>query len=185
MEAAMARVPLVRPEEATGSTRDTLERQQARTGYALNIARALANLPPAMERVFGLAGWVLSESPLDPVLRELAILTVGRLTGATYEYEHHVEMALRVGVTRGQVAALNEWAASPLFDACQRAVMRYAWQATAYVRVADSVAEAVRQHLNDEQFMALVVTVACYNMVARILEPLQVELEEEFIQGRQ
>jgi AhpD family alkylhydroperoxidase len=180
----MARVPLVDPATATGEIGETLRRQQERNGYALNIIRALANLPPLVSGVAGIAGYLLRDSPLDPVLRELAILTVGRLTDAAYEFEHHVDMAGRAGVTPEQISALADWASSPCFDDCQRAVMRYAWQATERVRVADAVVDDVRRFLNDEQFMALVATVACYNMVARILEPLQIELEPEFLNSR-
>ncbi|HEY7296141.1 MAG TPA: carboxymuconolactone decarboxylase family protein [Dehalococcoidia bacterium] len=158
-----------------------MDRQQAERGYVLNLYRALANSPGLLRSFGGLGGYLRNGSKLDPALRELAILTVGRLTEAPYEFEHHVEWALRAGISREQVGALGNWAASPLFDERQRGVMRYAWQATEQVRVADEVADAVRQFLDDEEFTDLVAVVAFYNMVVRVLEPLQITLEEAFV----
>ena len=47
--------------------------------------------------------------------------------------------------------------------------------------MADAVVEAVRGFLDDECFTDLVAVVAFYNMVVRVLEPLQITLEDEFL----
>ncbi len=56
-------------------------------------------------------------------------------------------------------------------------MIRYAWQVTERVHVADSVVDGVRAFLSDSEFFDLVATVAFYNLVVRVLEPLQIELE--------
>ena len=41
-----------------------------------------------------------NHTKLDPRLRELALMTVGRIAGAEYEFVHHWNIALNVGVRR-------------------------------------------------------------------------------------
>jgi alkylhydroperoxidase family enzyme len=50
-------------------------------------------------------------------------------------------------------------------------------QLTREVSVEDSVFDAVKQHLSPREIVELVTTVAYYNMVARFLEGLQIDLE--------
>src|SRR5437763_17052026 len=116
----MPRVPSRDPHEVPDDIRALMERQQAERGYVLNLYRALGNSPELLRRVSGLGGYLRNESSLSPALRELAILTVGRLAQARYEFDHHTEHALKAGVTPEQIAALDAWASSPLFDDRER-----------------------------------------------------------------
>ncbi|HZQ35297.1 MAG TPA: carboxymuconolactone decarboxylase family protein [Dehalococcoidia bacterium] len=177
----MPRVPYRDRDAVPDDIAQIMDRQLAERGYVLNLYRALANSPGLLRAFGGLGGYLRNGSRLDPALRELAILTVGRLANAPYEFQHHVEWAKRAGISDEQIAALGAWASSPLFDERQRAVMRYAWQATEQVHVADDVAQAAHELLDDECFVDLVAVVAFYNMVVRVLEPLQITLEDEFL----
>jgi alkylhydroperoxidase family enzyme len=55
--------------------------------------------------------------------------------------------------------------------------MRYAEEATREVRVREGTFSALRVFLDTRQIVELVQVVAYYNMIVRILEPLNVELE--------
>jgi len=116
---------------------------------------------------------------LDPKLRELALMTVGRLAGAEYEFVHHWNISLQVGVERGQLDHLAEFETSPLFNQHERAVMRYAAEATQNVKVADATFEALREFLDNRRIMELVMNVGFYNAVVRVLVPCEVELEPD------
>ena len=116
---------------------------------------------------------------LDPKLRELALMTVGRLTNAEYEFTHHWNLSLRVGVRHEQLEHLAEFEKSPLFNEQERAVMRYAAEATQNVKVSDATFDALRKFLDTRRLMDLVQNVAFYNMVVRVLVPLGVEVEPE------
>ena len=55
---------------------------------------------PGMARVFnGIGGYIRFESKLDPRLRELAILQVGRPERSEYEFIHHVKIGREFGVS--------------------------------------------------------------------------------------
>lgn len=174
----MARLPYRDRDELPEEYRylfDNLSRESGRVG---NIFRAMAHSPRLLHQFMRLGSDLRYRTRLDPRLRELAILTVGRLTGAVYEYVHHLALARRVGVTDEQIAGLPVWERHPAFGEQERAVIRYAEAVTRDIRVPDAVWQAVRAFLDEEQMVELTLTVAFYNLVVRFLEAIQVELED-------
>ena len=120
------------------------------------------------------------ELSLGPRLRELAICVVARATGAEYEFHHHAPDFERAGGSAAQVAALDDpdaAAASSLFDALERNVIRYALASTREVRVSQAVFEPLKAELSPTELVELVAVVAGYNMVARFLVALEVQHE--------
>jgi alkylhydroperoxidase family enzyme len=148
-----------------------------RGGTVGNIFRTLAHTPNLLRRFLGLGGELRNKTALDPKLRELAIVTVGRLTDAQYEFVHHWNLARAVGVTHEQLDALADFEKSPHFSDNERAVIRYTVEATNNVRVSDATWNALNSFLDTRRIMELVQNVAFYNMVVRILVPVGVELE--------
>ena len=142
-----------------------------------HIHRVIANAPNLLRRFVDLANELRNGTQLDAKLRELALLTVGRLTGAEYEFVHHWNMALRLGVPREQLEQLANFESSTAFNQDERAVMRYAAEATSNVKVNDTTFDALRRFLDHRRIMDLVMNVAMYNAVARVIVPCGVELE--------
>jgi alkylhydroperoxidase family enzyme len=174
-----ARLPYVTREDLPEGDRDIFDRLvQDRAGAPVgHIFRTIANAPNLLRRFLQLGGELRSKTQLDPKLRELALMTIGRLTGAEYEFVHHWNISLEVGVKREQLEHLADFATSPLFNEHERAVMRYAVEATQNIKVSDATFNALRGFLDNRRIMELVMNVAFYNAVARVLVPLGVELE--------
>jgi alkylhydroperoxidase family enzyme len=173
-----ARLPYLTRTDLSEADRDIWDGfVQSRGTDPGHIHRTVANAPNLLRRFVALADELRNATQLDPKLRELALMTVGRLTGAEYEFVHHWNIALRVGVRREQLEQLADYAAAPVFDTNERAVMRYAEEATRNVRVSDVTFDALRVFLDDRRIMELVMNVAFYNAVARVLVPCGVELE--------
>lgn len=173
----MARVPYISREELPESDRDLWDRMIEERGAVGHIHRAVMGTPNLFRRFLAYADELRNRTQLDPRLRELALMTVGRITGATYEFTHHWNISLRVGVSRDQLEQLAQWERSSAFDDREKAVIRYACEATTDIRVTDSTFDALRGFLDNRRILELVHNVAFYNMVVRILEPLKVELE--------
>jgi uncharacterized peroxidase-related enzyme len=176
----VARLPYLDKEDLPESERDIFDDLMERFGRLHNIHRALAH-SPVLLRAFELH-WgeaIRHHTRLDPILRELAILTVGRLTQCDYVYVHHQGIAQRVGVRSEQIEQLEEWDNQPVFSEQEQAVIRYATEATQHVRVSDATFEALRRFLDAEQLVQLVLVVAHFNRVVRILLPLEIELESD------
>jgi uncharacterized peroxidase-related enzyme len=173
-----ARVPYLNREDLAEADRAIFDNLAAERGGTVgNIFRALAHTPNLLRRFLGLGGELRNKTELDPKLRELAIVTVGRLTDAQYEFVHHWNLSRRVGVTREQLEALADFEKSTNFSDHERAVIRYAVEATNNVKVSDATWNALKSFLDTRRILELVQNVAFYNMVVRILVPVGVELE--------
>jgi alkylhydroperoxidase family enzyme len=113
---------------------------------------------------------------LDDATRELAICLVARTTGAEYEWRAHRRIALDQGFSEAALDGIQQWRNGE-FNEKHRAVLALTEGLTRNVSVDDKTFDAVRPHLNPRQIVELVTTVAYYNMVARFLVGLQIDLE--------
>jgi alkylhydroperoxidase family enzyme len=175
----MARLPYIDRDDLPEEKRylfDNLGRESGRVG---NLFRVMGHSPQLLHQFMRLGNDIRYKTRLDGRLRELAILTVGRLANAPYEYVHHIAIGRRAGITQEQIEGLPVWERHPAFSEQERAVIRYAEAVTRDVRVPDEVFEAVRGFLDEEEMVELTMSIAYYNMVVRFLEPMQVELEEQ------
>ena len=89
----MSRIPYYEVENATGKHAEFLEKLKPH----LNIYRMLANSEYGAKGFVRMGNALLHRCELDPTLRELAILRVGRLSRAAYEVFQHERIAREVG----------------------------------------------------------------------------------------
>jgi alkylhydroperoxidase family enzyme len=174
----MARLPYLTRDDLAEADREIFDQfVKDRGAQPGHIHRTVAHAPNLLRRFLGLANELRNGTQLDPKLRELAIVTVGRLTGADYEFVHHWNICLRIGIRREQLEHLAEFDTSSLFNEQERAAMRYAAEATQNIKVSDATFNALRGFLDNRRIMELVMNVAFYNCVVRVLVPTGVELE--------
>jgi alkylhydroperoxidase family enzyme len=133
-----------------------------------------------LEGVMAMAGALRNETKFDRRYRELGIVMVGLITKSDYEFDHHWNAALQAGVKHAQLENLAQFETSSHFDDQERAVLRYAKEATETGVVSDSAWNKLRSYFDTQQAMEVVLTVAWYNCVVRILLPLQIEHEPGF-----
>jgi len=175
----MARVPLITPQAAPPKVAEIFRKMEANGAQLLNLYRAVGHCEELGPAFIRLGARILFRGKLPPKLRELAILWVGHLAQAPYEFTKHVAIGLQAGLTQAQIDALADWQASPLFDDQARAVLAYTDEVSRGYRAQDATFAALRGFLSDEQVVELTVIVGFYEMVCRVLEALQIELEEE------
>lgn len=176
----MARLPYVSREDLDEEGREIFdEHERDRGAPPGHIHRAIANAPNLLRRFSAMALELRNHTKLDPRLRELALMTVGRIAEAEYEFVHHWNIALGVGVRREQLEQLADFERSSVFNQHERAVMRYAAEVTTSIKVSDATFDALREFLDHRRIMELAMNVAFYNAVVRIIVPLGVELEPD------
>lgn len=173
----MARVPILEKDQVQGDLLTTFEKMEARGQRVLNIFKVMANCPVVGRDFLRLGNALLTRGSLDSRLRELAILRVGHLAGARYEWTQHVAVARRVGVPDTQIEALPDWPSSDRFTDNERAVLQYTDEVAENIRVSDDTFGRIKSFLSDEQIVELTTAIGFYGAVSRILEALQVELE--------
>ena len=160
----MARIPYAPPGNA-GSD------------HPLNLFRMLAHSPPVLSGFTKLGGALLQDAALDPRLRELAIVRVGLLAGASYEVGKHTAIARAVGVSDAELAALEPTERCDALADPARAVIELTDELFGGVRATDAAMARIRRHLDDRQLVELVVTIGYYGLVCRVLETLGVDQE--------
>jgi alkylhydroperoxidase family enzyme len=177
----MARVPLPSREEFPAEYREVYDRMQRERGNPTpHVFLALANMPNLMDALLTFTKAMRHGSVMDQKHRELGVMMTALTARSDYEFDHHWNHALRAGATRAQLESLADFETSPLFDAKERAVLRYAAEATARIEVSDATWDALVAEFPLREAMDLVMAVAWYNAVARINGPLRVANEPWF-----
>ena len=151
-----------------------------RGGQFINLDLALLWSEPLARGWNALLGAVRREFAVEPRLKEIAICTVARLTGAEYEFTHHWPEYVKAGgddALRAKLADPVRAAADGAFDADERLAMRYAIAMTRDVRVSETLSGEVRARFSTPGVVELTAAIAAYNMVARVLVALEVEPE--------
>ncbi len=173
----MARLPFVEA-GAAGVDDELLEAvRQRRGGRLLNLDRQLLHSAPVAEGWNTYLGRIRTGGILDGQLRELVILLVAVLNRAPYEYAQHAPVALQEGMSRAKLDDVAEWKKSPHFDDRERAALAYTEAMTLQVQVPGDVFEALKTHFSTREIVELTATAACYNMVSRFLEALEIEID--------
>jgi AhpD family alkylhydroperoxidase len=177
----MARVPYPSREEFPEAYRPAYDRMLLERGDpAPHIFLALSNIPNLLDPLLSFTKEMKQGAAVDQRLRELSILTVGLTSRCNYEFDHHWNIALKAGVPRRQLEQLANADTSPEFDEKERAVVRYAREATERVDVSDATWAALTKHLSLREAMDIVMAVAWYNAVVRMLMPMRIETESWF-----
>jgi alkylhydroperoxidase family enzyme len=174
----MARVPLIQEQERP-ELADMIERFRAgRRGKLINIYRMLLNAPPLAASWFNHSNTVRWKTTLPGRLREIVIIRVGHLTKAQYVLRQHVpSLAVADGLSLEECDALSDWRASRFFTASERAALAYADTMTREIAVPDAIFAEADRHFNAREIVELTVLIGTYNMNARVLQALQLDLE--------
>jgi alkylhydroperoxidase family enzyme len=174
----MARVPLIQEQDHPEHAELIEKFRAGRRGRLINIYRMLLNSPALAESWFNHSNAVRWKTKLDGRLREMVIIRMGHLAGSQYVLRQHVpSLALADGLTLEECDALADWRGSKFFDALERAVLAYTDTMTRDITVPDAVFAEVKRHFDDRQIVELTVLIGTYNMNARVLQALELDLE--------
>ena len=100
-------------------------------------------------------------------------MTVGYITPAPYEWSHHVILAKDFGVSDEDIAELINFLEG----------RAHKLDALAELAMSDATFNALHQRLNKEEMVDLIVTIAPYNAMVRVLVTLQVDIEDNYLPG--
>jgi alkylhydroperoxidase family enzyme len=163
----MARVPYLTAADAPSDTAGLIAQLPP-----LHVFGLMAHAETAFRPWLRFGGALLNELALDPALRELAILRVGQRC-ARYEWDQHVPAALRVGVPRELVDALDRGDLSP-FDEPTRAALDFV-DGIIDDDVDDQRYAAVAARLPEREIVELGLVAAHYLMLARMMTTFRID----------
>jgi len=174
----MPRIAYAELEEAAQGARPVYEQLEKQMGMVPNLVKILGRSGPVTQAMGSVLDVYFNQLGIPPRLRETAYLTVARHNGCGYCQGHHVPMARKEGLSEAQIEKLDPSGfESEEFDPGERAVIRYAYEATHDVEVSDETFEALKQHYGPEEITEIAFVVATANFIQRITRVLGVELE--------
>lgn len=148
----------------------------------LNIYRMIAHGGNTATGFLALGSAILTKSDIDPTLRELVILRVGALCGSSYEVFQHRRVAASVGVPAEKIEAVLADPKTPvspeLFTELESVVLQFTDSVVREVKAPEHLFNQVAQRLPHQQLVELMMTIGFYMLVSRLLENLEVDLEE-------
>jgi alkylhydroperoxidase family enzyme len=152
-------------------------------GKLLNLDRTLLHSPNFAKGWNGMFAAIRNQLSLPGKLRELAIMQIGVLNKADYEWVQHEGEFLKAGGTREQLKALKSGAATgsadpKLFGEAERMTLQLTREMTQQIDVAPETMKKARSLLPDSQVVELIGTIAGYNMVSRFAVATGLDVEE-------
>jgi alkylhydroperoxidase family enzyme len=172
------RVAPLSESEWTGDAKDQLEGIQKMGGRVLNIFKTLAHHPKLMKRWLVFGNHILGKNTLSPRERELAILRIGWLCRAEYEWGQHVAISRAVGVSDADILRVPDGPDAAGWDPFDATLMRAVDELHSDAMITDPTWKALSERYDTQQLMDLVFTVGQYNLVSMALNTFGVQLDE-------
>jgi 4-carboxymuconolactone decarboxylase len=143
-----------------------------------NIFRTLSHHPKLLKRWMVFGNHILAKSSLPPRDRELAILRVGWLCQAEYEWGQHVPIGEQSGLSSEEIARIPAGPDETGWSQKDRAILSAADELQGGAFVTDPTWEVLAKHFDTQQLIDLVFTIGQYNLVSMALNSLGVQLDE-------
>lgn len=157
--------------------RQMAERTQV-NGKVVNIFRVLMQHPKLTRAWSKFANYILSDQQtLSPRDREIAILRIGWLNQAPYEFEQHVRLARSIGITDEEVERIKKGPQAG-WSNHDAALIQAADDLFEKSVVSDQTWKTLSERYNTEQMMDVVFTIGQYNLVSWALNSLGVPLDD-------
>jgi alkylhydroperoxidase family enzyme len=103
---------------------------------------------------------------LEHRLRELMVLRVAHLTGSPYEWEQHVKLSERYGVTPADIAAVKTGPESETFTPLERDLLAATDQLIDGYRIAEDTWQRLAAQLDERQLIEAIFVVGTYTCLA-------------------
>jgi alkylhydroperoxidase family enzyme len=179
MHLGQPRVEPLQESELNDETRELLEPLR-RDGQVYNIFATLARHPQLLKRWLVFGGHVLGKSTLPAREREIAILRMGWLCRAEYEWGHHVAIGKQVGLSDDDIKRIAEGPDAAGLVPFEATLLRAVDELHANTFIGDSTWKALAERYSTEQLLDLLFAAGQYKLVSMVLNSVGVQLEEGF-----
>ncbi len=177
MRLSHPRVEPLPESEWSDDAREALANVMRVDGVVLNIFGTLAHHAKLLKRWLVFGNHILAKQTLSPRDRELAILRIGWLCRAEYEWAQHVVIGKRAGITAEEIDRITEGPDAAAWDPGDAALLRAVDELHADAIIEDATWQALSERYDTRQLMDLVFTVGQYNLVSMALNTFGVQLD--------
>lgn len=171
----MARLPYLNASDLAPEHQHLLKRN-------INLLRLMSHSPKGATAFHTMGHYIRFDSPLNPRLREMAILQIGYMTRSVYEYTHHIKISRDFGVSDDDIRAIAAETAGREngLDPLTRHVLRAAREMTTDLAASPATFAGLTAELDNESLTDLVLIIAFYNAVIRFLATMEIDNEPEY-----
>jgi 4-carboxymuconolactone decarboxylase len=146
-----------------------------------NAFRMFAHAPSVGAATLRLVLALLTETTLDPKLRELVILRVSQRCEGEYAWVQHAAIAKTVGVSDAQIAALERGEiALDLFAVRERVTFAFADKLVDRAFVTEDTFAAMQRMFSPRELLELLLLIGYFRMICGVMTTMGVEVEPPF-----
>jgi len=170
----------------SSASRDQIAELLGRSGLPAgtpqtNAFSVLAHAPAIGAQALRLVLALMTETALDPKLRELVILRTVQRCNGQYAWVQHVAIAKSVGVNYGQIMALEcGEAPAVLFTQRERTAFRLADDIVDTACATGATLSAIRHEFSEREVVELLLLIGYFRMICGVMSTLEVRIEPPF-----
>lgn len=133
---------------------------------------------PALAKAFlTFNNHVAINSTLSKRIRELLILRVSWLRQAEYEYQQHVILGKRAGLTDIEIRRIQSGPDAEGWDEIDAGLLRAVDQLIAKADIDRTTWDQLAKHFNEQQLLDIIFVVGCYEVLAMVFNACEVPFE--------
>ena len=177
-ERAVSRLPPLR-QPLDPIMQEMFDKRRAMGGAIINLQLTTGHAPKFSRAAAAMAFTIRFDALTPRALLELVILRTAQIVGSDYEINQHRPLMKLCGYSEPQIAALESWRASPLFDEKQRAVLGYVEQMAHGGDVDDATFAALAKFFTPQEIVEITYTVGSYYANGLLTKALRIETETD------
>ena len=175
------RVPPLAESEWSEEQRKLIAEQKI-SGPVLNLYKTMLNHPTLYGPRYKFGSYLQRDSLLPPKTRELLILRTAALTGAEYEWGHHVEAAQKAGFSAEEIRRIKSGPDASGWSEEHAAVLRAADELRRETFVSDRTWATLAKHYDTKRLIEIIYTSGGYTMTALAINSLGIQLDPGYPQ---
>jgi uncharacterized peroxidase-related enzyme len=177
----MSRIVPLAVEELPETTQRSLAYARELMGFTPNDVLTMARWPELQAAVEPLVAVIYAPGEVDPVLKRMVATVVSGVAGCRYCQAHTAHGAVHMaGGDAVKIAAVWEFASSPLFTAAERVALDFAFHAAQQPGAAtDAHFTALREHYSERAILELVAMISLFGFLNRWNDTLATPLEDK------
>jgi alkylhydroperoxidase family enzyme len=177
------RIPELAPEDIDGAARELIATIRGSVGVTDN-----SHIPgyfrtmvkhPAIFRTQLAMGTAIFRGEIPPRERELAVVRIGWLNRAPYEFGEHVDIAKRYGITAEEIEYILVGSTHPHWNAHEAAVLRGVEQLLASQMIDDATWATLAETWSEAQLIEFPMMVGQYVATAYVQNALRMTLASD------
>ena len=162
---------------AMPSARDFVLANWQKDPRGVNGLGVMLRHPLATKAFLAFNNHIAVANSLSKRIKELVILRISWIRGSEYEFQQHLVLGRRFGVTDAEIERLQRGPDAPGWEALDADLLRAVDELIANACIGDATWTRLSLSLSTEQLIDLIYTVGCYEIAAMMFKTLGTQIE--------